>query len=241
MQISRLIVAGPAHDPGSNPPERPPGCPKRRGLLVRRRPAGGAGLTGPENPALKHAAVGRLRCRDARHEVMRRNVLYGIAAGALLAAYAIASLYPFHPLRWGFPRVVTNGAQPLPGGGIRFPGRESRARRRIPTGGRRGRVRPAGAVAALAVLRRRPGRARPDPHFVGGRRFAATSPLRQDGERPDRPAAHARDRPQRHLSRRRPGRPRGRRLPDAGPGSTSGSTSSPAGSGSRSTARSGPI
>ena len=51
---------------------------------------------------------------------MRSRALSALAALALLAAYAVASLYPFYPLRWGFPRLVSNSAQWLPGGGISF-------------------------------------------------------------------------------------------------------------------------
>lgn len=52
---------------------------------------------------------------------MRPNVLFALGTMLLLAAYATASLYPFHPLRWGFPRPVANGAELLEQGGIRFP------------------------------------------------------------------------------------------------------------------------
>lgn len=51
---------------------------------------------------------------------MRDNALFALGAIVLLTAYAIASLYPFHPLRWGFPRPVSNGAELLQEGGIRF-------------------------------------------------------------------------------------------------------------------------
>ena len=51
---------------------------------------------------------------------MRGNVLFALGAIVLLAAYATASLYPFHPLRWGFPRPMSNGAELLQQGGVRF-------------------------------------------------------------------------------------------------------------------------
>ena len=52
---------------------------------------------------------------------MRGNLWFALGATLLLAAYAIASLYPFHPLRWGFPRPVDNGAELGPEGGLLFP------------------------------------------------------------------------------------------------------------------------
>ena len=52
---------------------------------------------------------------------MRGNLWFALGATLLLAAYAIASLYPFHPLRWGFPRPVDNDAELGPEGGLRFP------------------------------------------------------------------------------------------------------------------------
>jgi hypothetical protein len=52
---------------------------------------------------------------------MRGDLWFALGATLLLAAYAIASLYPFHPLRWGFPRPVDNGAELGPDGGLRFP------------------------------------------------------------------------------------------------------------------------
>jgi hypothetical protein len=48
---------------------------------------------------------------------MRGNLWFALGATLLLAAYAIASLYPFHPLRWGFPRTVDNSAELGPEGG----------------------------------------------------------------------------------------------------------------------------
>jgi hypothetical protein len=44
-----------------------------------------------------------------------------VAAAAVLAAYAVASLFPFQPLRFGIPHPVDNAAQWLPDGGLRFP------------------------------------------------------------------------------------------------------------------------
>jgi hypothetical protein len=52
--------------------------------------------------------------------LMRSRVLRVLLATAILAAYPLASLSPFHPLRWGFPTEVANGAELLPQGGIRF-------------------------------------------------------------------------------------------------------------------------
>jgi hypothetical protein len=49
------------------------------------------------------------------------RVLRVSLATAILAAYPIASLTPFHPLRWGFPKEVINGAQLPAQGGIVFP------------------------------------------------------------------------------------------------------------------------
>jgi hypothetical protein len=51
---------------------------------------------------------------------MGGRALSALAVLALLAAYAVASLYAFYPLRWGYPRLVSNSAQWLPGGGISF-------------------------------------------------------------------------------------------------------------------------
>jgi hypothetical protein len=53
--------------------------------------------------------------------LMRNRVLRVLLATAILAAYPIASLAPFHPLRWGFPREVANGAELPARGGILFP------------------------------------------------------------------------------------------------------------------------
>jgi hypothetical protein len=53
--------------------------------------------------------------------LMRSRVLRVLLAATILAAYPIASLYPFHPLRWGFPRKVANGAELPAQGGILFP------------------------------------------------------------------------------------------------------------------------
>jgi len=52
---------------------------------------------------------------------MRRNLGFALAALLLLAAYVAATLFPFHPLRWGFPRPVSNGAELARDGGIAFP------------------------------------------------------------------------------------------------------------------------
>ncbi len=52
---------------------------------------------------------------------MRSRVLRILLATAILAAYPIASLSPFHPLHWGFPEQVANGAELPAQGGIRFP------------------------------------------------------------------------------------------------------------------------
>ena len=52
---------------------------------------------------------------------MRNRVLRVLLATAILAAYPIASLSPFYPLRWEFPRKVANGADLPAQGGIRFP------------------------------------------------------------------------------------------------------------------------
>ena len=53
--------------------------------------------------------------------LMGNRVLRALLAIAILAAYPIASLSPFHPLRWGFPTWVANGAELPAGGGILFP------------------------------------------------------------------------------------------------------------------------
>jgi hypothetical protein len=53
--------------------------------------------------------------------LMRYRVLRVLVAAAILAAYPIASLYPFHPVRWGFPTKVANGAELPAQGGILFP------------------------------------------------------------------------------------------------------------------------
>ncbi len=53
--------------------------------------------------------------------LMPNRVLRVLLATAILAAYPIASLSPFHPLRWGFPTRVVNGAELPAQGGIRFP------------------------------------------------------------------------------------------------------------------------
>ena len=53
--------------------------------------------------------------------LMRNRALRVFLAIAILAAYPLASLSPFHPLRWGFPRKVDNGAELPAQGGIRFP------------------------------------------------------------------------------------------------------------------------
>jgi VanZ family protein len=53
--------------------------------------------------------------------LMRNRVLRILLATAILAAYPLASLSPFHPLHWGFPTEVANGAELLPQGGIIFP------------------------------------------------------------------------------------------------------------------------
>lgn len=46
-----------------------------------------------------------------------------VLAAVIVAAYPAASLYPFHPIQWEwFPKTVANGAEWLPGGGIRFRG-----------------------------------------------------------------------------------------------------------------------
>lgn len=41
-------------------------------------------------------------------------------AVVILAAYPLASFYPFHPVRWMLPQKVANGAEALPQGGWRF-------------------------------------------------------------------------------------------------------------------------
>jgi VanZ like family len=53
--------------------------------------------------------------------LMRARSLRLLLAAAILAAYPLASFAPFHPLRWGFPKQVRNGAELLAQGGIAFP------------------------------------------------------------------------------------------------------------------------
>ncbi len=53
--------------------------------------------------------------------LMGNRVLRVLLAVAILAAYPLASLSPFHPLRWGFPKRVANGAELPAQGGILFP------------------------------------------------------------------------------------------------------------------------
>jgi VanZ like family len=53
--------------------------------------------------------------------LIRNRVLRVLLATAILAAYPLASLSPFHPLHWGFPTNVANGAELPADGGILFP------------------------------------------------------------------------------------------------------------------------
>ena len=52
---------------------------------------------------------------------MKPQVLRIVFAVAIVAAYPVASFYPFHPIQWEWlPRTVTNGAEWLPQAGIGF-------------------------------------------------------------------------------------------------------------------------